>query len=579
MMESIWLLTKKNLQLLLRSRSSALVLIFAPLLLILVLALTYNSQGNYNVNIGVYTPVFSAETDSIIGALQAQNYTVVKYNESIDTCVADIKAGFSHACLSIPVSLVLEDNTQKEIVIYVDPSRQQLVYALEDVLKSTVRGRSSEISEGVSTAILAKLKTIQDNIAARKAELVAIKGKTSTATTNAQSAKTGLQGIDLTPTGGTYNQSVIDATILQLNSTKTILSLAVLQLNNSNISAADKLVLDSYLLNTSVAIDAASGMILGGNGTTITALLGQVQTDLGAANAKLGAAQSGVSASSTSLDSTSSSLQESITSLDALSTNLDAVVKVITDQKVTDPKVISAPLTTRVENVSPKATYLSYLFPGILILVVMFGSLLLGTTLVMIEKNSPAFVRNFFVPIPKFMFVLATYLTNLILIVSQIVIILIIASVFLPEQVATFPLIALVLFLTASIFTFLGMIVGYIFASEETAVLGSISVGTLFLTVSGVILPIEAISRGVQEIMFYNPFVVSERIIRQVFLFGSGFGDVVLDLAILAGYMLVLFFLILLLETLLHRHLVERFMRGHHKGGGPHKASVGKSEF
>ena len=36
------------------------------------------------------------------------------------------------------------------------------------------------------------------------------------------------------------------------------------------------------------------------------------------------------------------------------------------------------------------------------------------------------------------------------------------------------------------------------------------------------------------------------------------------DIALLAGYALALFLLILIMETLLHRHMVRRFLRHHH---------------
>ena len=50
-MKSLWLLTKKNLQLLVRSRSSALIIIFAPLLLILILGLSYDTTSQFSLNI------------------------------------------------------------------------------------------------------------------------------------------------------------------------------------------------------------------------------------------------------------------------------------------------------------------------------------------------------------------------------------------------------------------------------------------------------------------------------------------------------------------------------------------------
>ena len=81
-----------------------------------------------------------------------------------------------------------------------------------------------------------------------------------------------------------------------------------------------------------------------------------------------------------------------------------------------------------------------------------------------------------------------------------------------------------------------------------------------------------------REIIFYNPFVVAERVIRELFIFNGSLGEVGLDLLILGGYMVILFLLIVILESVLHKHLVERFMKNHHRTHRP-KDKVSKSDF
>src|SRR3989344_991916 len=118
-MKSMWLLTKKNLKLLIRSKSSALVIFFAPLLIILLLGLSYNSSSKYGLNIGIYAPAFSDDVTSLATSLQEQEFKIVKYETSVDECVEDIKQGLVHTCLSVPENLKVEGNQQKEIIFYV----------------------------------------------------------------------------------------------------------------------------------------------------------------------------------------------------------------------------------------------------------------------------------------------------------------------------------------------------------------------------------------------------------------------------------------------------------------------------
>jgi ABC-type multidrug transport system permease subunit len=182
----------------------------------------------------------------------------------------------------------------------------------------------------------------------------------------------------------------------------------------------------------------------------------------------------------------------------------------------------------------------------------------------MMEKTSPAYMRNFFLPVSKTTFVLATYLTNLILIAIQVVILLGISLFFLGDILLSLPAMALILFIAASVFTFLGMAVGYVFQSEETAVLGSISLGSLLLFVSGIILPIESMSPLLRDITSFNPFVLAEKLIREVFIFQSSFQAIWVDLLILVAYAFFLFLFIMIIESVLHEHILNRTLHQHH---------------
>ena len=70
-----------------------------------------------------------------------------------------------------------------------------------------------------------------------------------------------------------------------------------------------------------------------------------------------------------------------------------------------------------------------------------------------------------------------------------------------------------------SVFILLGMIVGYVFNSEETATVGAISLGTILLFFSNTIIPLETLSVGIKKVVDYNIFVVSDSILRKIILF------------------------------------------------------------
>jgi len=560
-MQSLWLLTRKNLKLLFRSKSSSLIVFFAPLLTILILGLSYNNSPQYGLNIGIVAPSVSADVDGVMKALQEQGFRTVTYDANIDTCVDDIKSGVIHTCMVLPESFQVDGNTPKEVVFHLDPSKINLVWMIQETLKTRIDFKSQEISQSLAQQLLTKLQDAKTGIGDNKNQLGAIKEKSSAASTSVSSAQSSLTGLDLAAPEAAYDTAIITTTNTEIQNALTKIVEARTELNEANMSTTDKNSVKSALDEAETQLNSAFVSMNGSIATLITSL----QNDLSAAKTKLSAAATAIDGSASGLSSATTTLQEANTALDTVQAALSTLQSNLESQQVTEPGTVANPIVTRIEKVAKDSTFLNYTFPTLLVLVIMFSSLLLGTILVMMEKNSPAFLRNYFLPIKKTTFIISIYLTNLILILIQIIILLGISLLFLQESLPALPSIALILFISASVFIFLGMAIGYLFASEETAVLASISVGSILLFVSGVVLPLEAISPSLREISAFNPFVLSEKIIREIFIFGSSLAQVWQDLIILIGYAIVLFLVILIIESFLHRQLVHKFLKRHHE--------------
>ncbi|MEK6900617.1 MAG: hypothetical protein AABX05_05825, partial [Nanoarchaeota archaeon] len=187
-MRSLLLLTKKNLKLLVRSKTSALVIFFAPLMIILLLGLSYNNTSKYGLNIGIYAPVFSDDVNSLMVSLQEQEFKIIKYESSVDDCVKDIKEGIVHTCLSVPESLKIDGNQQKEITFYVDPSKINLVWMIQETLGNKFNLKSKEISKELSNNILTTVSDTKTKLDEQNSQLSGVKEKSSAATTSAQTA-------------------------------------------------------------------------------------------------------------------------------------------------------------------------------------------------------------------------------------------------------------------------------------------------------------------------------------------------------------------------------------------------------
>jgi len=569
-MNTLWLLTKKNLRLLIRAKGSALIVVFAPLLIILILGLSFNNSAKYGLNIGVYSPNFNEDATSFIGKLQEAEFKIVKYNQST-SCIEDVKLGFLHTCISLPDSFKIEGNTQKEITFYIDPSKINLVWMIQQTIEQKMNLKSQEVSQNIAQNMIGAMSDANSKVSSGKDKLGQIKDRSSSAVSSTDAAKSNLAKIDLALSYPQYDTSITTTfgTHLKekLNSSNSKIIAARTALNNANISGAERNTINGLLTQAGTDITAASTSLTSGNNsyTAIVNLVADLNHDLISAQEKLTNASVQISASTKDLEAVKSSPNEGVKALDEVKSTLDQVNSNLNAQKITDAKVVSSPFVTKIEKVAPENTYLNYMFPALIILVIMFSSLLLGTTLVMMERNSPAFTRNYFLPIKKITFILSTYITTLILILIQVVIILLISLIFITDIWTTLIPLTIILFFAASVFTFLGMILGYVFSSEETAILASISLGSLLLFVSGVILPLESVSPVLRDITSFNPFVLCEKLVREVVIFNSSVSSLWVDLGLVFCYALILFLIILIIESFMHQHLVNKIFHHHHK--------------
>ncbi len=565
-MRPLFLLTKKNLKLLLRAKGSALIVVFAPLLLMLILGLSYDSSSTYGLNIGIFSPTIdSADAHTFISTLQKDNFKIVTYDKSIEECVSDLKSGFVHACIKLPESLQIRQGEQKEVVFYLDPSKINLVWMIQETVKSEFNLKSQELSQELTNNMLTVFSDTKNVLGTKRTELQSIGEKNTAASASIISVKTGLAEADVQPVDASYDDSALIQLSGALNSAKKAINDAQQGIDALEEEGTSVGSVAADLDSAAKKIDNALANVNGSGNGNLADMIAGLKMQLNTAYNKMTALDTVIKDANGNLDNTASALQEGKSAIDNVVSSLSDLEAKLAAQSSVSAEAIVSPLTTKIEKVGEADSLLNYLFPTLLIIVIMFISILLGTTLVMMEKNSPAFIRNFFLPLRKPTFIIATYLTNLVLIIVQVAVILLVSFFFLRELLVSLPLMFLVLVISASIFIFLGMAIGYLFTSEETGVLGAISLGSLLLLISGVILPLESISPLMRQITSFNPFVISEKIVREVFIFKAGFYDVMIDLLILVGYTIALFIIILIAENVLHKHLVERFMRHHHK--------------
>ncbi len=83
-------LVKKNVTLLVRHRSSAVIVILGPLLLIILMSVAFSTASVYSLVVGVSAPTYTPLTTSLVDALKQRQMSVVE-TESQDQCTEGVK--------------------------------------------------------------------------------------------------------------------------------------------------------------------------------------------------------------------------------------------------------------------------------------------------------------------------------------------------------------------------------------------------------------------------------------------------------------------------------------------------------
>ncbi|MBW2992573.1 ABC transporter permease [Candidatus Woesearchaeota archaeon] len=575
-MFTLFKIISKNFKLLTRSKASSLIVIFGPLLLIFLVGVAFDTTNTYNINIGIYSEQFNNVTDSFIDKLNENNFKVHKYDNE-GSCVEHIKSGRIHTCVVFPPNMEFKTGVTNEIIFHIDYSKINLVWMILDTMQAQISATKTEISEELTDIILTKLYDTQEKLTAKKAALTDLKAKTREVKDSMTKIKEDLEKLDL-------SANKQDFKIEELTAGNDEIRAGVYSLKNDTENRIEDIRDDLDRISTKVdglgnitdSVDAKIELIegnLGGinyklnttmnitdeNWQNMSDNIFFLENTVNGVMANLDSAVRTRSLSSSTISNMNQVLEEALNALNAIELTFDSIDSEIRSIQVTSAEDIVNPITTTIKPVSQEKTQLNYLFPSLMVLVIMFISILLSTTIIMMEKHSPAHFRNFITPIKDITFVLGTYATSMVLVIAQLIIILIVSSIFFKTQIiSNLPVISGLLLLVTSLFTFLGMVMGYLFDSEETATLAAVSIGTILMLLSSTILPLETMPEYVGQAAQYNPFVISTDMLRRAILFAPPLETFKEGLILLGSYTIGLFLITWLLQKNYKRNYLHK---------------------
>ncbi len=445
----------------------------------------FNSSSLSGINVGVYSEEYSGLSDEIIKNLESEAFFVQKL-ETESACVDSVKKSTAHICIVFPKALSTEGNEQPA-TFYVDNSRTNIAYILVNKVNKNIETKASEL--GVVLA-----QNLIDTIASAKEDLPNEREGLNNAILTARVIEESTQEI-------ASNIPDVNDTIAGLNEAKDIL-------HSLNLSSSAEDDLDEKL--------------------------DQAISDL----TEIDNSKSSLTETAQSITEESAKARMIIT---GVATNIETILNELNSVTITEAEKVASPIKTTIKPLTAEESNWNYIFPLLISLVVLFGSVILSTTLVLNEKKTKAFFRNFITPTRDSTFVFGIYITVMLILLLQLAVLF--AGTFWLTNINIAPVIGeslLIVFLGGTVFTLLGMFIGYTFKSEETAILASIIAASLLMFLSNTILPVESITGNIKYIAQFNPLVLTATALNKVILFGAPIMEMGMSALYLGGEILLM---------------------------------------
>lgn len=543
---------KKNIKMLLRSRTSTLVLILGPLLIIMLVGLSFNSN-TFNLNIGVYSDSYSDLSRDFISTLDNESFTITQLI-SEQSCIDSVKEQRTHACIIFPPDLSLNNDKTNIIKFHVDQSKINLVYLVMSTLEESFEEVTTDLSKELTDNIVTSLFMTKAGLLDSQTLVDSIKEKNSVIQTNSEKSSSDLDSLDFDTSGADVSISTeeIETNLIELlEESEDLYSDAISLLSDlegdGNISSyAEGKIKDEFKEFRDLIADKQNVSL-----KKVLEISEKLDDSLGVLSAKLSNAEdvsADVVAKINLIKTNANTIKEKAESLD---TNIGNMISDINSIQITNTENIVSPITTDIIPIVQSDSNLGYIFPSLIVILIMFIGLLLPSTLIIMEKNSRAHFRLFTTPTKPKLHVIATYLTSLLILTLQVVIILAVSQFYFKISFFnSFGMLLLSLIIIMSLFILTGMLLGYIFNTEEMSMLASVSIATLLLLTSGIVFPIESMPKYIIEKVKYNPVVSGSEVFRKSILFTSGFDSFKESLMILVGSIILVLALIFIVKKL-----------------------------
>jgi ABC-type multidrug transport system permease subunit len=525
-MFSLFQLLLKNFKILFRSKTATAAIFFGPIILVLLLGAAFNTAQLHGLKLAAYSPEQNNLSEEITNKLSSQ-FEIIKA-ASEQSCIEGVKSNEWHVCFVFPSNFSVEGNSTVDF--YVNPTNINLVQTIVNIISVRVGEKSEEIRVALIESVMQKANAIESELTDHDGTIELLRKNIDSITSSMQAIEQKLASINLDVSS---SQSKVTSLNTSLN----------------KIRDANDKILDAS--NVSQEVEDASEDIDKAVNSSIT-LINELNTSINDTVDKVSKAKASSDYAKTEISAIKIKLGQMQTDLKNLEDSLVKVRENAKDIRAYSSSQIAQPITTDIHQITMEKSYLELILPFLIALLLLFGGVFLGSSIIVSEKSSKAYFRNFILPINRGMFVFSSYLTAIITILFQVGILFAVLAFVIKVPISG-PLI-LMIFLLSSVFVLMGMAIGYASRTAETSVLITIVVILFILFFSNLVLPLETISY-LKQVALYNPLTMATDSLKGISLLGLGFSSQQNTIIALAYYFAALLLLTLVMQEWSKRHV------------------------
>ncbi len=529
----IYSIFKKNIKIVSRNFSYFVVLFICPIILILISGIMLNSINYNNVRVGVVNTGSSLNLNSIKN---------LNHYSSLTNCLYDL----THTKVTICI-MVSDDNESYQTDVYIDNTFRVVEYYSKQFILQNLLKEKDTLLEQTSEQIVSRLSLYSSSLSKARGELNNVKNDLIKQEENLKQYKENVTRIkrDFNEVYVPMKQSEPQFRQLkdEINNNNRDLQNNITNFRSKKQGLINNLNLMQTFLSTKLNYSDYNYVVLQiedirNSLNELDAILTNIErtqnstAQLGVMLNNLDSLYSNLDNMKVTLDNLDKDLDNSISRTQESRAKIESFI-VKLNEATTDLDQFSKGMDTKKSYINFKTAFsipeninnVFLIFPILVSIIITFTSLILSNMFVLKQISKPSYLREIITPTRDITFLVSDYLVNLFFIAIQGFVLFLIGFYWFGVTLNTLGFFVLAVFLTASIFIFIGMSIAYLIRNQSLSMLLSIFLLILLLILSDLLAPSVLAGPAIKLVAELNPLVILGRVLTDIFILNQGIYD------------------------------------------------------